>query len=48
MNTVQGSIISSMSASGGHMVESHATAPMSITTERNISSGPWWASSDIS
>ena len=48
MNTVQGSIISSMSASGTHMVESHITAPMSITTERNISSGPWWASSDIS
>ena len=40
MNTVQGSIISSMSASGTHMVESHITAPVSITTERNISSGP--------
>ena len=48
MNTVQGSIISSISASGTHMVESHITAPVSMSTERNISSGPWWASSDIS
>ena len=40
MNTVQGSIMSSISASGTHMVESHITAPMSMITERNMSSGP--------
>ena len=40
MNTVQGSIMSSISASGTHMVESHITAPVSMSTERNMSSGP--------